>query len=184
MALLHSFPPVSAADAHTLILGSMPGQASLAAGEYYAHPRNLFWPILGELFGAPPALPYAERLGKLTTAGLALWDVLQCCEREGSLDGNIEPTSIVANDFASFLAGHPHIVRIFFNGAMAETCFRRHVQPTLPPRPLLLTRLPSTSPANAGYTFARRLEAWRALALPPGGEGSGAWPDRNQRSST
>lgn len=173
MALLYSFPPVSAADAHTMILGSMPGQASLAAGEYYAHPRNLFWPILGELFGAGPALPYPERLHKLTAAGLALWDVLQCCERQGSLDGNIEPTSIVANDFASFLAEHPHIVRIFFNGAMAESCFRRHVLRTLPPRPLHFTRLPSTSPANAGYSFARRLEAWRALALPPDDEGLG-----------
>ena len=67
------FPPIAGPDARVLILGSLPGQASLAAGEYYAHRRNLFWPILGELFGATPALPYAERLGKLTTAGLALW---------------------------------------------------------------------------------------------------------------
>lgn len=166
MALLYSFPPVSAGDAHTLILGSMPGRASLAAGEYYAHPRNLFWPILGELVGAAPALPYAERLQKLTSAGLALWDVLLSCEREGSLDGDIEPATIIANDFATFLNEHPRIVRVFFNGTMAETSFRRHVLQTLPPRPLHLTRLPSTSPANAGYSFARRLEAWRVLTLP------------------
>lgn len=166
MALLYSFPPVSAADAHTLILGSMPGQASLAAGEYYAHPRNLFWPILGELFGAGPALGYAARLEKLTSAGLALWDVLQRCEREGSLDGDIDPASIVANDFPTFLAEHPRIVRVFFNGTLAETSFRRHVLKTLPPRPLQFTRLPSTSPANAGYSFDRRLEAWRAVAAP------------------
>lgn len=170
MALLYSFPPVSGADAHTLILGSMPGRASLAAGEYYAHPRNLFWPLLGELVGAHPALPYAARLQRLTGAGFALWDVLQSCEREGSLDGNIEPASIVANDFATFLSEHPRIVRIFFNGTMAETSFRRHVLRTLPPRSIHFTRLPSTSPANAGYSFARQLEAWRALtAAAPGG---------------
>ncbi len=167
MALLYSFPPVAAADARTLILGSMPGRASLTAGEYYAHPRNLFWPILGELVGAHPTLPYAERLQKLTGAGFALWDVLQSCEREGSLDGNIDPASIVPNDFATFLSEHPCIVQVFFNGTMAETSFRRHVLRTLPPRPLHFMRLPSTSPANAGYSFARRLEAWRAL-IPTG----------------
>ena len=170
MALLYSFPPVAAPDAHTLILGSMPGQASLAAGEYYAHRRNLFWPILGELFGASPALPYAARLQKLTDAGLALWDVLQCCEREGSLDGDIAPASIVANDFATFLTAHPRIVRVFFNGTLADTSFRRHVLQTLPHHSLHFTRLPSTSPANAAYSYARRLEAWRALtASTPGG---------------
>ena len=170
MALLYSFPPVAGPDAHTLILGSMPGRASLAAGEYYAHPRNLFWPILGELFGASPTLPYAARLQKLTDAGLALWDVLQCCEREGSLDGDIAPASIVANDFATFLAEHPRIVRVFFNGTMADTSFRRHVLRTLPHHALHFTRLPSTSPANAAYSYARRLEAWRALtASAPGG---------------
>ena len=184
MARLYSFPPVSTADAHTLILGSMPGQASLAAGEYYAHPRNLFLPILGELFGASPALPYAERLKKLSAAGLALWDVLWCCEREGSLDGSIAPASIVANDFAGFLAGHPHIVRVFFNGTLAEASFRRHVLRTLPPRPLHLTRLPSTSPANAAFSFARRLEAWRALTLATVDAGPALPPISAQRSST
>jgi len=166
MTLIYSFPPVSTPHAHTLILGSMPGGASLRAGEYYAHPRNLFWPILGELAGADPALPYLLRLQKLSEYGIALWDVLQCCERKGSLDSSIDPGTIVPNDFADFFAHHPHIKRVFFNGAMAESSFRRHVLKSLPPdiQPLQYRRLPSTSPANAGYSFARRLEAWSELA--------------------
>lgn len=82
MALIYSFPPAASPEAHTLILGSMPGGASLRAGEYYAHPRNLFWPIMGHLVGAHPALPYPARLRALSAAGIALWDVLQSCERE------------------------------------------------------------------------------------------------------
>lgn len=163
MALIYSFPPVATPAAHTLILGSMPGEASLRAGQYYAHPRNLFWPILGELVGAHPTLPYAKRLRCLETAGIALWDVLQCCEREGSLDTRIDASTIRPNDFPGFLAAHPQITRIFFNGAMAETSFRRHVLKSLPPRQLAYLRLPSTSPANAAFSFARRLEAWRSV---------------------
>ncbi|MBS0349537.1 MAG: DNA-deoxyinosine glycosylase [Proteobacteria bacterium] len=163
MALIYSFPPIAAPSAHTLILGSMPGDASLRAKQYYAHPRNLFWPILGELIGAHPALPYTERLRCLEIAGIALWDVLQCCERKGSLDTRIDASTIVANDFAGFLAAHPHITRIFFNGAMAETSFRRHVLKSLAPHPLTYQRLPSTSPANAAISFAKRLDAWRSI---------------------
>lgn len=166
MALIYSFPPVATPTAHTLILGSMPGDASLRAGQYYAHPRNLFWPILGELIGAHPTLAYADRLQRLGEAGIALWDVLQCCEREGSLDTRIDPRSIVPNDFLGFLKQHPHITRIFFNGAMAETSFRRHVLKSLAQPQLTYQRLPSTSPANAGYSFARRLDAWRTLISP------------------
>ena len=168
MALIYSFPPVATPSAHTLILGSMPGEASLRAGQYYAHPRNLFWPILGELTGAHPTLPYAERLRCLETAGVALWDVLQCCEREGSLDTRIDTRTIVPNDFPGFLAAHPQITRVFFNGAMAETSFRRHVLKSLATRQLEYQRLPSTSPANAAFSFARRLEAWRSVLATAG----------------
>lgn len=166
MSLIFSFPPVSTPSATTLILGSMPGGASLRAAEYYAHPRNLFWKILGELIGATPNLPYPARLQKLTGARLALWDVLQSCKREGSLDGDIDPRSIIPNDFAGFFASHPNIDRVFFNGAMAETSFRRHVLKQLPAataQSMRFTRLPSTSPANAGYSYDRRLEAWRQI---------------------
>ncbi|HQA11072.1 DNA-deoxyinosine glycosylase [Zoogloea sp.] len=165
MPLIHSFPPVATPQAQTLILGSMPGGASLRAGEYYAHPRNLFWPILGALVGAYPALPYPRRLECLTEAGIALWDVLLCCEREGSLDGSIAPATIIANDFKDFFTRHPQIRRVFFNGAMAESSFRRHVLKSLPAasKGIVYERLPSTSPANASYSFARRLDAWRAV---------------------
>lgn len=135
----------------------------MCAAQYYAHPRNLFWPILGELVGAHPDLPYWARLEKLKSAGIALWDVLQSCEREGSLDSSITPLSIVPNNFADFFEGHPNIQRIFFNGAMAETAFRRHVLTTLPPMDCSYHRLPSTSPANAAFSSARRLEAWRLV---------------------
>jgi hypoxanthine-DNA glycosylase len=152
------------ATARVLILGSMPGVASLTAGQYYAHPRNQFWPIMGALFGAHPTLPYAERLAVLTRAGIALWDVLSSCERRGSLDSAIDARSAQANDFARFLDGHPGITRIGFNGALAETCFRRDVLPSL--RPLDSVRLPSTSPAHAGMSAADKLQAWRAALQP------------------
>ena len=173
MPLIHSFPPIATSIAHTLILGSMPGDASLRAGQYYAHPRNHFWTILGALLDAGRELPYPLRLEALTRAGFALWDVLQSCERQGSLDSNILSASIVPNDFAGFLHDHPGVTRIFFNGSAAETAFHRHVLPALPDLPCTLHRLPSTSPANARYNLQRHLEAWQAL-LPQG----------SQRSST
>lgn len=163
MALIHSFPPAAAHDAHTLILGSMPGDASLRAGEYYANPRNHFWKILGSLVGAGPDLPYPARLDRLTGAGFALWDVLQSCERQGSLDNSIVSSSITPNDFVTFLAAHPGVQRIFFNGTAAETAFRRFVTPALPDLSCSLHRLPSTSPANARFTLQHHLEAWQIL---------------------
>lgn len=162
---LEAFPPVAAPGARVLILGSMPGEASLAAQQYYAHPRNAFWPIMGALLGFDPALPYADRLRRLTAAGVALWDVLAACRRVGSLDAAIEGDSIEPNDFAGFLAGHPEIVRIAFNGAAAETLFRRHVLPQLGPSAHTIehVRLPSTSPAHASKGFADKLVAWRGI---------------------
>ncbi|MDY0057667.1 MAG: DNA-deoxyinosine glycosylase [Methyloversatilis sp.] len=161
------FPPVAdPATARVLILGSMPGVASLAAQRYYAHPRNQFWPIMGALFGAGPELPYAERLRVLTAAGIALWDVLESCERAGSLDAAIDARSAQANDFAAFFDAHPGITRIVCNGGTAEKHFRRDVMPQLPPRALELVRLPSTSPAHAGMGAQEKLARWRAALQP------------------
>jgi hypoxanthine-DNA glycosylase len=137
----------------------MPGQRSLDAQQYYAHPHNAFWKIMGELIGALPLLPYEQRLEMLKHAGIALWDVLQTCERRGSLDADIRQEQ--ANDFATFLADHPHITHVYFNGAKAEQCFRKFVlnKQTLPK--LTLHRLPSTSPAHAGMRYEAKLEEWR-----------------------
>lgn len=158
---IHSFAPVSAAHARVLILGSMPGKASLQHQQYYAHPSNTFWKIMGELIGARPELPYANRLRILKSSGIALWDVLHSCEREGSLDSDIEREE--ANDFAAFFAHYPNITRVFFNGSKAEQSFRKFVigKQTLPH--LTLQRLPSTSPAHAGMRYADKLQAWRAV---------------------
>jgi double-stranded uracil-DNA glycosylase len=158
---IRSFPPLAAPDARVLVLGSMPGEASLAAGQYYAHPRNLFWPIIGELFGFPGDAPYAERVAALRGAGIALWDVLESCRRQGSLDSAIVDDR--ANDFAVFLARHRQIRQVFFNGAKAEASFRRRVLPTLGMIELDCRRLPSTSPAHAGMSRAAKLAAWQAL---------------------
>ena len=138
--------------------------ASLLAGRYYAYPQNAFWPIMGELFGAAPALAYEKRILTLKRAGLALWDVMASCVREGSLDSAIDEASIVPNDFQAFFAAHPRVKHVFFNGAKAEACFKRHVQPQLADRELVFTRLPSTSPAHASLSYAQKLKAWRAVA--------------------
>ncbi|KRD40003.1 DNA-deoxyinosine glycosylase [Lysobacter sp. Root916] len=170
-ARLSSFAPVATADARVLVLGSMPGEASLAATRYYAHPQNRFWPIMGALVGATPALPYEQRLQRLLDAGIALWDVLASCERVGSLDTAIRAPQ--ANDFAGFFAAHPRVATVLFNGAQAETSFRRLVLPGLAAPLPMLRRLPSTSPANAGQRPEAKLAAWRealsdaGIALTP-----------------
>lgn len=164
MSLLQGFPPVLPEHAHTLILGSMPGAASLSAGEYYAHPRNAFWPIMSALLAFDPALPYPQRVGQLRHHGFALWDVLGSCRRSGSLDTAIEASSMTPNPFAALLLEHPDLRRIFFNGSAAERIFRRHVLPGLQlPADCRLQRLPSTSPAHAGLSFTAKLDAWREL---------------------
>lgn len=174
MPHVRSFPPIENASARILILGSMPGKASLAAGQYYAHAQNLFWLILAEVTGAAPSLPYAARARALKSRGIALWDVLASCAREGSLDSAIDDATISANDFTSFYRAHPRIGHVFFNGAKAETCYRRQVLPLLADGfgPRSYRRLPSTSPANASMSRAFRQRVWkRALRLALAGGG-------------
>jgi hypoxanthine-DNA glycosylase len=161
------FPPVAAGDARVLILGSLPGAVSLARREYYAQPRNAFWPIMGALVGAGPGLPYPARLDRLKGAGIALWDVCASGFRPGSLDAAILRSSVTPNDFSAFLAEHGQVALIGFNGGAAAGLFERLVLPTLPPhlRELRKVRLPSTSPAHAAVPFAEKLRRWReALA--------------------
>jgi len=165
------FPCVAAGDARILILGSMPGVASLEAVQYYAHPRNAFWPIMGEIFGFDAKLPYAERLEQLKENRVALWDVAHRCIRPGSLDSNIDRDSIEPNDFAAFFEHHPQIAAIFFNGSAAEALFRSLVLPDLPEsiRTLPMLRLPSTSPAHAALRFEQKREQWRRVTEFPAG---------------
>lgn len=164
-ALLRGFPPIAAPDAQVLVLGSMPSVASLARQQYYAHPRNAFWPIMGRLYGAGPGVPYDQRRELLCAHGLAVWDVLRECLREGSLDMSIRGDSEQPNDFVAFFESHPWIHTIFFNGGKAEAAFARHVRPKLVEldREFRRVRLPSTSPAHAGRSFAEKLSAWKAV---------------------
>ena len=161
----HGFPPIANDQARLLILGSMPGIASLRVGQYYAHPRNQFWLIMAALLERDLiALPYPERVQSLIDARIALWDVLQSCQRPGSLDADIAPDSIIANDFAPFFARHPGISHVFFNGATAEQQFKQRVQARIALPHLHTQRLPSTSPAHAALTFPAKLKAWHSVA--------------------
>jgi hypoxanthine-DNA glycosylase len=164
MAVVRSFPPIAGRGARVLIVGSMPGERSLAAGQYYANPHNAFWSIAGALFGFLPAAPYAERVRRLRAARVAVWDVLRSCERSGSLDADIVAESIRANDFAALFAAHRGIAAVLCNGGTAFDCYRRHVLPGLAGRAagLPVVRLPSTSPAHAGMRPAAKLQAWRS----------------------
>ncbi|MCC5452275.1 DNA-deoxyinosine glycosylase [Rheinheimera sp. UJ51] len=156
--ILQGLAAVTNRDAKVLILGSMPGAQSLASQQYYAHPRNAFWPIMASLCGFSANLPYHERLVLLRQHGFALWDVLAHCQRQGSLDSAIRHEQ--ANDFNHFLAEHGQLKLIAFNGAKAQQSFNKQVLPTLAITPPRLLTLPSTSPAHAAMSFDAKLQQW------------------------
>ena len=159
------FPPIARRDAHTLILGSLPGQRSLQMQQYYAHPHNAFWKLIAAIFGADAGLSYPRRVQVLVRNHIALWDVLEAAERPGSLDSSIVHASALANDFAKFFRQHPRIRRVFFNGRKAEQMYRRIVLPALGEdfSYIRYQGLPSTSPAHAGMTFAKKLDRWSRI---------------------
>jgi TDG/mug DNA glycosylase family protein len=165
METICCFDPIAAPNATMLILGSMPGKQSLEANEYYAHTRNAFWRIMEVVLDFPTGLDYPSRCLALIAARIALWDVLKTCIRDGSLDADIEPATIVPNDFAGFLHDHPAIDLICFNGATAEQIWKKHVAPALPHRyaGIRTWRLPSTSPAHAAQTLEMKTGLWRAV---------------------
>jgi len=163
MSRIHSFLPITNEHASVLIMGSMPGVASLRAGEYYAHPRNHFWRLMGELIPLDVSASYAARVQALSAAGIVLWDVLYSCNRLGSLDIAIDQASLIPNDFQSFFMRHQKIKHVFFNGSAAENIYRRKVLPGLATPHIEYARLPSTSPANATYSYERKLAAWQAI---------------------
>ena len=153
--LLVGLPPVIGRQTRLVVLGSFPGAASLAAGQYYAHPRNQFWPLVGELLGEDlRALPYLQRLDRLRRRGLGLWDIYARCRREGSLDSAIEDA--VLNDLASLRLRAPGLRAVAHNGGESARAMRITAALGVP-----VLRLPSTSPANASWSYERKLAAWR-----------------------
>lgn len=155
------FPPILGAKPRFLILGSLPGQASLAAGQYYAHPRNAFWPIMAEILGFDPAAPYPARVEALKAARVAVWDVCAAAHRPGSLDSDIAPDTVTPNDFAALFAQNPTIEAVLLNGGTAADLYRKRVVPGLTRCPDW-HRLPSTSPAHAGMKPADKRVRWAA----------------------
>jgi len=162
MKLSQGFAPVARPDARILILGSMPGVASLEAVEYYAFPRNVFWKIMGDLFAAGPELDYLSRLQKLSANHVALWDVIAACHRPGSLDSAISEDGMATNDFNGFFNHHTHIKQVCFNGQKAAGLFKKKVVPGLT-HDYEYHTLPSTSPAHAARDYAAKLKAWSVI---------------------
>jgi hypoxanthine-DNA glycosylase len=157
MTVLAGLAPVIAPHTRLVVLGSFPGEASLAAQQYYAHPRNQFWPLLSALWGVDlRQLPYADRLHEVRRRGLGIWDVYARCRREGSLDSAIEDA--VLNDLPSLRQLAPALRAVAHNGGESARAMRITRTLGLP-----VHRLPSTSPANASWTFERKLAAWRAV---------------------
>ena len=153
-----SFPPIADGRARVLVLGTLPGEESLRRREYYAHPRNLFWPIIFALFNATPAMNYPERLAFVAARRIALWDVCELGEREASADSTIRGERPNAID--RLLDAHPLIRAVAFNGSGARRLYDRHFARRTE---LTYLALPSTSPAHARLDFAAKLVRWAAL---------------------
>ena len=158
------FAPSVDAGCTTLILGSMPSVKSLEKSQYYAHPQNRFWPMMADFFnGGKMPGSYAEKLAMLRNHHVALWDSIDSCVREGSLDSAI--CDEVPNDFAAFLRQYPDIKRICFNGGKSFQCFKKYNKAVLADERYSFFKLPSTSPANARFRMPMLKEQWRiALA--------------------
>ena len=165
MSVIEGFAPIISENARVLILGSMPSEASLLRQQYYGHPRNAFWPIMSALFGMDSGLCYLERKEALMNNRIAVWDVLQSCNRLGSSDSNIKSASIIINDFSGFFAEYTCIRQVFFNGRMAEKLYQKGVLPALNDRFSYLEYrcLPSTSPAYASLKLDQKIEAWKVI---------------------
>ena len=153
-----SFEPVFSPEARVLIVGSMPSVKSLADSQYYAHPRNAFWPMMFEVFDTEPTSDYEAKKELIRRNGLALWDVAGVCEREGSLDSNMR--DIQFNDFASLFDACPHIHTVLCNGGTAHSLFLKSGYAG----EKRVLRMPSTSPAYT-MAYSKKLEAWRAALM-------------------
>lgn len=154
----HSFAPIITKNASILILGSIPGDKSIAENEYYAHPRNRFWNLLARLTGNEPADKYTEKIKILTENGISLWDVAGRAVRKGSMDSSIKEYAV--NDIDGLLTGNPSIKIVIFNGKTAE----RFYDSNFSRRSNIEYRtMPSTSPANAAYNMERLADKWKII---------------------
>lgn len=155
--ILHGLAPLVASNIRVLILGSFPSVRSLAMQQYYAHPQNQFWRILGMLWRQDlMALPYAERCTQALAHGLGIWDVYASCQRQGSLDSAI--TNATVNDFAALARQCPHLQAIAHNGGESWRHHKHTAALGLP-----VHKLPSTSPTNASWSLERKLAAWQEV---------------------
>lgn len=172
-----SFAPVAGTAPCILVLGTMPGQTSLKTTEYYAHKRNAFWPIVLSVinntapdYASAHQVNYSERIQLLKKHHIALWDVLESCERPGSLDSAINRRSERANPLIDWIDQNRSVKRVCFNGKTAEALFKRHITPKLNQIPKQLeiefATLPSTSPAMASLNLVQKTELWRPCLLP------------------
>ncbi len=157
VGLLQGLGPIADAATRLVVLGSFPSVASLAAQQYYGHPRNHFWPIISAIWNVNlMLLPYAQRIEAIRVRGLGLWDVYARCEREGSLDSAIKHAQL--NDLAGLKARATQLQALVHNGGESSRALRN-----TEPLGVVVHRLPSTSPANASWSFERKLAAWRAV---------------------
>ncbi|MBT8129110.1 MAG: DNA-deoxyinosine glycosylase [Gammaproteobacteria bacterium] len=165
MSTVTGFPPIANRHAIILILGSMPSIKSLQEQQYYAHPRNSFWPILTTLLAGKTDLDYEQRKSLLLENRIALWDVLNTCQRKGSLDSSIRNETTIVNDFNTFFKDHSGIEAVYFNGALAQQEYRKQVLPKLDKKfaSIEQQRLPSTSPAMASLTREQKLRQWKTI---------------------
>ena len=174
MAVINGFDLLGNDKAQILILGSMPSVTSLVKHQYYAHPRNAFWRIMADLFNEGKPLSYQQGQLLLQAEGMAVWDVLKSCHRPGSLDADIKKNSTEANDFVSLFKAFNQLRAIFFNGATAESLYKKQIYTFLPIeyKTLSYTKLPSTSPAYASMSYEEKLAAWRCIKNALHGERS------------
>ena len=157
MTILHPIPPVFDPASEILILGSFPSVKSRESGFFYGHPQNRFWRVTAAVMEMPVPETVAEKQAFLHASHIAIWDVIACCEIEGSADSTIR--NAVPNDLSVILSAAP-IRQIFVNGAAAEKYYARYQRPKTG---IAAVRLPSTSPANAAWSFARLCEAWQVI---------------------
>jgi methylated-DNA-[protein]-cysteine S-methyltransferase len=164
--ILHALAPIVDIYSRVLVLGTMPSTISLQTGEYYANPRNQFWPILYKIFGlsldSQPGRNYVDKIAILQQNGIGVWDVLKECERDGS--GDLMIKNGVTNNFVEMLANHPNIKCVFFNGQKANELFSK-LNKERSFNDVKFLCLPSTSPANARVPFENKVECWRAIVL-------------------